>query len=301
MTRRWIVDLVGEEPYAALSRTLTGSELQSVLLEAIAARAEQRTPAEVLAQFERDAFSAPSPVDLRTMLSLDGELFAAAHEFEAIELSPVAPLGACSSVAATDQKRVLSALRSTEVVADPTNVLALECAQRLRRDRTKVTHLATSQRVIRAQAVPPVSGFSQHFRIFVLASGAVESKDHGFTIDALVRHAETMLRALDRLEKRGYSFGARRIDVLATEQRCAVGDKVAERLGAIATRKPLDHEYYSGGVRYMLSATALDGQELPIADGGSFDWVAKLASNRRAAYVASGLGAQLVAQRFRSM
>ncbi|MBL8680471.1 MAG: hypothetical protein JNK05_14935 [Myxococcales bacterium] len=301
MTRRWIVELIGEETFEALSRSLSGSELQSVLLEAFATRAGARSPADVLAQYMRDPFTDVSPVELRRALALDLELFEAARDFAAIELSPVAPLGACSTVAPTDQRRVLSALRSTELVADPTNVLALECARELLIHRAGEAHLATSQRVIRAQAVPPVPGFSQHFRIFVLASSALERKDHGFTIDALVRHAETMLRALDRLEKRGYSFGARRIDILATEQRSAVGDKVAERLGALATRKPLDHEYYSGGVRYMLWATTPDGQELPIADGGSFDWVAKLASNRRAAYVASGLGAQLVAQRFRSM
>ncbi len=300
MTRRWIVDLIGEEHFAALSQTLSGSELQSVLLEALATRAGARTAADVAAQFERDLFTSPSPVDLRTALAIDAELLEAAHEFEAIELSPVAPLGVCSSVAATDQRRVLSALRTTELVADPTNVLALECARRLRRDRSAATHIATSQRVIRAQAVPRFSGYSQHFRLFALASSALEAKDHGFTVDAVTRHAETMLRALDRLEARGYSFGSRRVDVLATPQRSAVGDAIAARLGAIAARNVLDHRYYSGGVRYVLWATAPDGQELPIADGGSFDWVAKLSSNRRAAYVASGLGAQLVALRFRA-
>jgi hypothetical protein len=38
---------------------------------------------------------------------------------------------------------------------------------------------------------------------------------------------------------------------------------------------------------------------LPLVDGGAFDWVAKLGSNRRAVYVASGAGAQLIALLFR--
>jgi hypothetical protein len=46
--------------------------------------------------------------------------------------------------------------------------------------------------------------------------------------------------------------------------------------------------------------TAPDGDQVPIADGGTFDWLAKLTSNRRAVYVASGLGAQLIAVRFHS-
>jgi hypothetical protein len=36
------------------------------------------------------------------------------------------------------------------------------------------------------------------------------------------------------------------------------------------------------------------GRAVPIGDGGTFDWLAKLTSNRRAVFVASGLGAQLV-------
>jgi hypothetical protein len=36
-----------------------------------------------------------------------------------------------------------------------------------------------------------------------------------------------------------------------------------------------------------------------IVDGGAFDWLAKLSSNRRAVFVVTGAGSQLIAQRFR--
>jgi hypothetical protein len=277
---------------------LSGSQLQSLLLEVLRSRASTRAPAEVLEQYRRDPFCRPSSANPGTSLAIDGELFAAAEGFEAIELSPIAPLGACSRVAVTDQNRVLSALRSTEVVADPTNVLALECAVRLGANPHEPVHLATSQRVIRAQPVPPVAGFAQHFRIFVLASGGIETQDHGFSVESLVRQARAMLAALDRLERHGYALRKRRIDVLATAQRESLGDRIAESLGAVASRKLLEHPYYSGGLRYTVWVTAPDGEELPLADGGAFDWVAKLAANRRAAYVASGIGAQLIPARF---
>lgn len=296
--RKWIVDAVGEECFERLAEGLAGSALQSVLLEVMRRRAQARTPSEVLAQHRRDGFCRPSPVDLRTSLAIDAHLLAAADGFEAIELSPVAPLGATSAIALTDQNRVLSALRGAEIVSDPTNVLALECAERLR-GRATEAHFATSQRVIRAQPVPKLPGYSSHFRIFVLASGGVETKDHAFTVGTLVHHVDTMMRALDRLEGDGYAFGARRVDILATADRAALGDRVAEGLGAIASRKPLSHAYYSGGLRYMLWVTAPDGSEVPLADGGTFDWLTKLASNRRAVFVASGTGAQLMALRFR--
>jgi len=300
MTRRWIIDRLGEASFELLAAELAGAQLSSVLLEVMQRRANARTPAEVVAQYERDAFCQPAAVDQRISVAVDGHLLAAAADFEAIELSPVAPLAACSSVAPTAQHRVLSALRSTEVVADPTNVMALECALRLRA-RARPVHLATSQRVLRAQPVPKLPGYTSHFRIFVLASGGVEAKDHGFTAAALEHHIRTMLAALDRLEAHGYAFGARHVDLLATPERTALADRVAKALGGVATPpKPLAHPYYSAGLRYQIWVTAPDGTELPLIDGGAFDWLSRLTSNRRAVYVASGAGAQLIALRFRA-
>lgn len=63
-------------------------------------------------------------------------------------------------------------------------------------------------------------------------------------------------------------------------------------------RAVLDHPYYSGGLRYQIDARSTNGDELPLADGGAFDWVAKLTSNRKAVYVASGFGSQLAALLF---
>ena len=290
-----------EADLARLGADLGGSELQSLLLEVLRRRARGRRHADVLAQYARDRFCAPSPVDQRTSMAIDAHLLAAAPGFEAVELSPVAPLGACSTVAPTDQNRVLSALRSTELVSDPTNVLALECALRLRADPRTRCHFATSQRVVRAQPVPKLPGYAQHFRLFVLASGGTETKDHAFTVDTLVHHVRTMLGVLDRLERHGYAFGARRVEVLAVAPRASLGDRVAQALegaGATATRAVLEHPYYSGGLRYMLWVTDREGVSAPLIDGGTFDWLAKLASNRRAVYVASGMGAQLVPLRF---
>jgi hypothetical protein len=295
MTRSWIVDALGEQAFEQLAQRLPGTELQSVLLEVMRRRANARAPRDVLAQYRRDRFVRPAELDQRVLVELDGHLLAAADDFAAIELSPVAPLGACSTVAPTDQHRVLGALRATEVVSDPTNVLALECAERL---RAGDVHLATCMRVIRAQPVPPLPGYSAHFRIFCLASGGRERADHAFAADALVRHVRAMSRALDRLEQHGYAFGARRLEVLAREDRAALADRVAKACGG--TRGVLDHAYYSGGVRYRLWVTARDGSEAPIIDGGVFDWLRKLTANQRNVYVASGMGAQLAAFGFRT-
>ena len=297
MTRAWIVEALGGAGFEQLAATIPGSELQSLLLEVMHRRAAARTPGDLVAQYGRDRFVRPAAIDQRTFVELDTHLLAAAYSFEAIELSPVTPLGTSSVVGPSDQHRVLSALRSTEVVSDPTNVLALECAARLRKTPDTTVHLATSQRVIRAQPFPDKPGYAAHFRIFCLASASRETAGHGFTVAAFTRHIKTMQHALDLLEQHGYAFGARRVDILATPERAALADRIADAVGG--ARKPLEHPYYNGGIRYMLWVTAPSGDEVPLIDGGAFDWVAQLTSNRRYVYITTGAGAQLMAYAFR--
>ena len=294
--RAWIVDAIGSALFDQLANGLAGSELQSLLLEVTHARAQARGAKDLAAQYARDPFCAPAGVDLRAMRAVDGHLLAAAGRFEAIELSPVAPLGACSVVGPTHQHRVLSALRSTEVVSDPTNVMALECAHRLRLRPAGDVHLATSHRVVRAQPVPRLPGHAQHFRLFALASGGVERQDHAFTIATLALHVRTLLDGLARLEQHGYAIGRRRVEILASPRKMRIGERLAALLQAELA--PLEHPYYSSGLRYRIWVAAPDGEELPLGDGGSFDWLDRLAANRRAVFIGSGLGSQLIALRF---
>src|SRR5215470_3381543 len=103
--RDWIVESIGSSSFEQLASGLAGSQLHSVLLEVMQRRAGARSPAEVLAQYGRDGFCSPAPVDLREALAIDSHLLAEAAAFEALDLSPVAPLGVCSTVAITDQHR----------------------------------------------------------------------------------------------------------------------------------------------------------------------------------------------------
>jgi hypothetical protein len=190
-------------------------------------------------------------------------------------------------------------LRGTEVVSDPTNVLALECARRLREDASREVRLVTCHRCVRAQEIPKRPGHAAHFRMFCLVTAGREQKDHAFVVDALVEQITIHLAALDRLEENGYSFADRRVkifsiparDALAARIAGAVGDRAA---GAAVTREALDHPYYDG-LRFQINVRSPRGEDVFLSDGGAFDWLGKLASNRRLGFVASGMGAQLVA------
>ena len=299
-----MADRLDEAAFAALAKGLPASEVWSLMLDVLARRAGRRSPAELVRQWGRDRFVQPSYVDQRTLVDLDGHLLAAAEGFEAIELSPLAPLGVCSVIGLASQNKTVSALRGTEVVSDPTNVMALECARRLRADAGRIVRLATSHRCVRAQEIPKRPGHAAHFRLFSLATAGRERKDHAFVVDALVEQITTHLAALDRLEQNGYSFADRRVKILSTPARDALAERIAGAVGVrtsgvTVSREVFDHPYYDG-LRFLINVRTPQGEDVFLSDGGAFDWCAKLASNRRLVFVASGMGAQLVAYLFRT-
>jgi hypothetical protein len=284
--------------HTALAERLPASSVWSLLLDIFARRAAQRTPADLIRQWDRDAFTSLAAVDQRTFNAIDGHLLAAAEAFEAVELSPLAPLGTCSVIGLGSQNRIVSALRGTEVVADPTNVLALECARRLRQDPTRVIRLATSQRCVRAQPFPKRPGIAQHFRLFCLVTAGHEQKDQRFVTDALIEHITTHFAALDRLERHGYAFPNRQLRLLATPARAALADRIAAGVPAVTIeRGVLDKAYYDG-LRFTISVGTTDGDDLPLIDGGAFNWLGALTSNRKMVFVASAIGTQAAAVRF---
>lgn len=311
---QWRTSGIGADAFAALAEGMLASEVWSLLLDLFERRAAKREAVDLVRQWERDRFTSPAIVDQRTLNELDGHLLAAAAAYEALELSPLAPLGVCSVVGPTSQNKIVSALRGTEVVSDPTNVLALECARRLREKPLRTIKLTTCHRCVRAQPAPKGPGYSQHFRIFCMATGGYERKDRMFVTDTLVEHIVTQLAALDRLEQHGYAFPHRQVKVLATPERASLGDRIAAALDAThgaasasaspsplaaITRDTLDHVYYHE-LRFMISVRSPDGKDIPLIDGGAFDWLGKLTANRKLVFVASGMGSQLAALVFRS-
>ena len=299
-SRSWVKEGLPPGAYDALRDDLPASRLWSLLLDVAEARANGRRPAELLKQWDRDRFVQPAVVDQRSLIEVDGYLLRATAAFESIELSPVAPLGVCAIMGHASQNKVLSALRGTELVSDPTNVMALECARRLHSDPAAVVRLATSHRCVRAQPIPRRRGLTANFRIFCLASAGLERQNHGFVVDAVAEHMKIMLHALDQLEEHGFAFPERRVTLLTREDRVTLGDRIVALLGgAVVARALIEHPYYNHGLRFQIAARSSEGIEVPLIDGGVFDWVAKLTSNRRAVYVASGLGSQLVPLMFR--
>lgn len=200
-----------------LASRLPVSDLGSLLLHALRERA-RRKPPELLAQLERQPLLSPSSADARRLLEFDQSAYAAAAHFEAVELSPVNPLGTNFTLGGIDQNNVLSSLRGAEVLADPTAAQALECARRrrelARRKERSVVRLCSSHRALRLQPVD-VPGFTPHFRLFSMVSAGPAGPEDRFETESLAEHLAIYLELLRGLARARWRFG--RIGVVLSD------------------------------------------------------------------------------------
>ena len=174
--------------------------MQSLLLDVYQLRAARLKEAAPLVEAAAHPLMAPSTVSARDFLAFDRLAFDAAREFEALDLSPVCPLGASHTLGGTSQNNVLTSIRNAEVLGDSTIAMALEAA---RRRPVEVLRLCASQRVIRLQPFD-VPGFSPHFRLFGLVSAGRDTGSFRFETVHLVEHVRVYLRLFRLLNAAGF-------------------------------------------------------------------------------------------------
>ncbi len=283
----------------ASGRRVSPSDRRGDLLAMARAEASSRRPADLLVQWADDAAVRPSPMDQRTATEYDRLALDAASGYEAILLSPIAPIGTNSAIAPTSQDRTLSTIRGSEVVSDPTNVLALESARRLRAAPHAHVRLCTAHQVLRMQPVPSGPGHTQHFRLFSLADAGRGRADDGFEVDAVVAQLGVHRRLLDAAARTHGLAWERPVAIVRSDGRLpAIADRLTT---ALRTSQPdvemrqesLESAYYCGR-RVGSGVHSRDGALREWVDLGVFDWVAQLTSNRRQRFVASAIGLQLL-------
>lgn len=181
----------------ALTERLNPADLQTVLLDVAGRRAAAVSPADLMRRWRHDRFVQPSSVSPRVTARLEADLWEALPDvYDALSLSPVAPLGTAVAVTAASQDRIVTTTRGTEVVSDPTNVLALEASRRRGSQSSNEVHLAASARVVRAQ--PLGEDQVAHFTLFCLVSSGRDTGSGGTHSRFLTSHLaawRTMLAA----------------------------------------------------------------------------------------------------------
>jgi hypothetical protein len=310
-----------------LAERVAPTDLQSFLLELTRLRAANRQLSEVRAQYGRDRVVRPGRANPRTLARLALAAFDAASGYEALDLAPVEPLGANSILAGIDQNNVLATVRGTEVVADPTVLLALEAAGR-RREGVHVARLCAMHRVLRQQAFEAPA--LQHFSLFALVTGARAQPDHRTEGEAIEEHVRAHLSLVAAARELGADIGrtvvrlsdtavhaeltqaGASIAADAPSPRDAVAPDVARRLGrrlgrlerAAAALDPVveafdsrllidltrtDGVTYYDGLQLRIDAIA-DGDDHELVDGGSVNPASRLLSDRREHLFTSGIG-----------
>jgi hypothetical protein len=277
-------------PRAALEDGLTQADLQAVLLDIARQRAATMTPARLMRRWREDRYVTPAASDPRQVSRVEARLWQLLPgEFAGIELSPVTPLGTCTAVAPGSQDRVISTVRGTEVVSDPTNVLALEAAVRRRRQNrrrgtTPPVHLAACHTVLRAQPFD-APGLFQHFRLFALVTSARDSGSAATEAATLITHLRFWTAAVGDLIE---GTPARRAAVSYTVfDSPPLAERIAETVlpaleplppGVTISEDP-DRQHGRGYYQRGAIKIHVDGQE--IGDGGFTDWTAQLTSDAK--------------------
>lgn len=271
---------------AVLAERLSPTDLQSLMLEVYRRRAAGVRPAELLRRFAENRFVRPAASDPRALAAFDAKAFALLPRgYEAVELSPVAPLGAHSAIATVDQNKVVSTARNTEVVADATNVLALEAALRRRGSGAGEVKLASSHRLLRAQKFDAPGAFA-HFRLLSLVAAGRDEGSRRFEIRALREQ-------LDYFLELAFAFTSLRVRIRVTD---LSGGRMAEPVERevfppLAAEFPgadlgFDPDRKSGRGFYEVLCFKVQllpesGAPVEVGDGGFNDWTAKLLGNAK--------------------
>jgi hypothetical protein len=261
-----------------LEAELSPTDLQTVLLDVARTRSARVDAARLRQRWADDRFAQPAQVDPRRLAGLLARVWELLPtEFAGVELSPVTPLGTCGALGPVDQNRIVSTVRGSEVVSDPTNVLALEAAHR-RRSTPEDLHLAAHHRVLRAQRFPP--GYSAHFALLALVSSGRDRGSSGTELDFLRRHLTAWRTLLDDTLGRGQfliSYSTYGDPLLAGR----IADQLEPDLGELhPAAEPLSGGGYYAGLRFTITAPTADGV-VEIGDGGLTDWTARLAADAK--------------------
>jgi hypothetical protein len=284
--------------FATLAGRLPGSDLTTVLLAVMHARARRLTPSDVVERYRRDRFTGVAPIDYARLRRVEDAVIAAtAAVFEPCVLSPLAPFGVHSAIATVDQNKVVTTVRGNEVAADPTNALALEAAMRRRvllRETAKsaeTVRLVAVQRVVRAQQLPPGPGYFAHFHLAGLVSAGRDTGSRAFEAIGLKEHLHAHVGCALALGADHVELALTDFDRSFTEAIDAAHASVradARVTCDVDVTRERGAGYYRG--LCFKSYATFEDRRFEIGDGGLVDWTARLVGSDKERCFISGLG-----------
>ena len=275
---------------------LPKSDLNSLLLRLFEMQANQTSPAAVVKAFEQNRFSSPSELDPVAYHLLEAGFLAAAQKngIRPVLLSPAAPFASCAAFGCVHQNNVVSATRGTEILSDPTNMLAILMAAQLKRkeisNQTPLHHCATA-RVLRAQVFPNTRRHFSHFGIFCIVSSGKDGGSFLCEMDLLQKqlayYKELLVEKYDAqlsiaCKKRG-GFPDAFFDSVTQLMQNTFPD-----VPLSFDAEPEENHYYQG-MQFKLFMEK-ENDTIEIGDGGFVDWIQRMTGNKKERCLISGIG-----------
>ncbi|MCC0637648.1 MULTISPECIES: hypothetical protein [unclassified Clostridioides] len=294
-----ILNKIGNPELTEKMASLSQSDLNTLLLEIM--KQKNISPPNMLKSYALNRFCVPSGCDAIDYHKYEIMLLELAKSvgIKSVMLSPVAPFGNCSTFGCVDQNNIVSALRGTEVLADPTNMLATIIADKIKNkalDNSTAAHFCTTARTTRTQPLLSKNHFA-HFGIFCIVSTAKDTGSYLSEKEILLKQLEYYKLLL--LEK----YHAKMSVTLRKRGGYTDTDGFFQRMSElIQTELPdtpfdfdLDHEdnnYYKG-INFKIYMEK-DGETLEIGDGGFVDWTQQMLCNKRERLLISGIGIERI-------
>jgi hypothetical protein len=260
-------------------------------------QASNITPIDIIKNFNANRFSIPSELDPVEYHTLEAELLSLAKEIDIkpLLLSPTAPLASCSTFECVDQNKILSATRGVEILADPTNMIAIIIANKLKNrelDNQSSLHYCTTARTVRAQSFQNTKMSFAHFGLFCMVSSGKDIGSYNCEKDLLIKHLTYYKKVF--LEK----YNASLTITLRKRSGYSDNDGFFNRMSELTQNElpdiPIsfdleneDNNYYKG-INFKIYMNK-DGESIEIGDGGFVDWIKKMTTNNKERCLISGI------------
>lgn len=294
-----ISEKIGVPNMVDLLTSISSSDLSSLLIEVYQQRSVGLSVGSLLQQYQQNSFAQPADTEMLLMLEKELEILRYLQQmgYHSLELSPVGQFGSCSVVGTVSQKKIISAIRHTEVMADATNALALHMAgiRKTNGFKSQILRYSTVHRHIRA-LYRRMEGHTPHFKVACMVAAGRDTGDYSFELTTLKEQLLHIYQLLSNI------FAVKKIHGRIIAREGYRDDTLLTRVQELSIDLPMkttvtqsaDENNYYKGVQFKVLIELDEGPEVEIADGGFTDWTQKLTGNRKERCLISGLGLSLL-------
>jgi hypothetical protein len=294
-----------KELFLLLTEQLSNSDMQSLLIEAFRSRSLNTSPSRVLNEYRDNRFYRPSEIPQVILNRFDLLAYSLlSGKWHSLDLSPVTPIGTCTSISNLSQNRMLSTIRNSEVVSDSTSTMALKAAL-MRREcldsnakSSKTIKCCSSHRLLRAQCFDEEK-FSAHFRVFALVSAGRDTGNFIFEMARLEEHIRfyltlcTKLNILREAEVHVSDFSGKFSAFLIEEMLGRLRESFKETRFLLVPDRAEARHYYAP-LAFRIRFRDLEGRPWDLVDGGFTNWTQLLLNSRKERFLSSAIGSELL-------